>query len=82
MAELKAQAGKDIWLFGGAELFRTMMDARLVDAVELAVQPVLLGGGVRVIPQGRRWPLRLESCEPYANGMVVMKYAVAGTRPS
>lgn len=82
VAELKAEAGKDIWLFGGAMLFRSMMDAELVDAVDLAVQPILLGGGVRVIPEGQRWPLRLESCEPYANGMVMMKYGVGGTRSS
>lgn len=76
VAELKAQPGKDIWLFGGAELFRSMIDADLVDAVELAVQPVLLGAGVRVIPKGRSWPLRLTSSEPYPNGMLLLKYAV------
>ena len=76
VAELKSQPGKDIWLFGGAVLFRSLMDAGLVDAVEIAVQPMLLGGGVRVIPDGRRWPLRLESCEQYANGMLMLKYSV------
>jgi dihydrofolate reductase len=36
----------DIWLFGGGALFRTLLDAGLVDVVELAVMPVLLGGGI------------------------------------
>lgn len=76
VTELKEESGKDIWLFGGSKLFRSMMDAGLVDVAELAVQPILLGGGLRVIPDGRRWPLRLESCEPYPNGMLLLKYSV------
>ena len=43
---LKAKPGKDIWLFGGGELFRFLLDAGLVDTVEPAVVPVPLGGGV------------------------------------
>ncbi len=47
---LKARAGKDIWLFGGGELFRTLLDAGLVDRVEPAVVPVLLGEGIPMLP--------------------------------
>src|SRR5918998_5955935 len=47
---LKAKPGKDIWLFGGGELFRTLLEAGLVDTVEVAVIPVLLGGGVPLLP--------------------------------
>jgi dihydrofolate reductase len=39
---LKAESGKDIWLFGGGVLFRNLLDTGLVDSVELAVSPVLL----------------------------------------
>jgi dihydrofolate reductase len=47
---LKATAGKDIWLFGGGELFRTLLAAGLVDTVEPAVVPVLLGAGIPMLP--------------------------------
>jgi len=47
---LKAQPGKDIWLFGGGELFRSLLDAKLVDVIEVAVIPVLLGGGTPLLP--------------------------------
>jgi dihydrofolate reductase len=47
---LKARPGKDIWLFGGGELFRLLLEAGLVDTVEPAVVPVLLGGGVPMLP--------------------------------
>ena len=35
--ELRAQPGKDIWLFGGGELFRSLLDPGYVDTVELAI---------------------------------------------
>jgi len=52
--ELKSKPGKDIWLFGGGELFRCLVDAGLVDTVEVAIMPVLLGGGIPVLPPGGR----------------------------
>jgi dihydrofolate reductase len=73
---LKAESGKDIWLFGGGVLFRSLLDAGLVDSVELAVSPVLLGSGVRLLPEGRRWRLRLTDCKTMPNsGIVMLKYA-------
>lgn len=76
VAALKAKAGKDIWLGGGAMLFRALVDANLVDTVELAVMPIVLGSGVKVIPEGRRIPLRLEKTESFPNGMLWLKYSV------
>jgi dihydrofolate reductase len=82
VAALKAESGKDIWLFGGGVLFRSLLDAGLVDSVELAVSPVLLGGGVRLLPEGRRWPLRLADCKTMpSSGIVMLKYA-AGPEPA
>ena len=49
---LKAKPGRDIWLFGGGGLFRSLLDAGLVDTVELAVMPVLLGSGIPLLPPG------------------------------
>jgi dihydrofolate reductase len=81
VAALKAESGKDIWLFGGGVLFRSMLDAGLVDSIELAVSPVLLGGGVPLLPEGRHWPLRLVDCKTMPNsGIVMLKYA-AGPEP-
>ena len=47
-----------------------------MDSVELAVSPVLLGGGVRLLPEGRRCPLRLTDCKTMPkSGIVMLKYA-------
>lgn len=74
---LKAGSGKDIWLTGGGVLFRFLLDAGLVDGVDMTVVPVLLGGGVPLLPQGRRSKLRLAECEAHKSGIVLLKYEVA-----
>ena len=43
---MKQRSGKDIWLFGGGELFASLLGLGLVDTVEVAIIPVILGGGV------------------------------------
>ena len=48
--ELKAQPGKDIWLFGGGELFRSLLEEGVVDGVDTAIMPVVLGGGIPFLP--------------------------------
>ena len=50
VAELKATPGKDIWLFGGGVLFQSLLGAGLVDGIDVAVIPVLLGEGIPLLP--------------------------------
>jgi dihydrofolate reductase len=79
VSALKAKPGRDIWLFGGGGLFRSLLDARLVDTVELAVIPVLLGSGVPLLPPGRRTKLVLADHKRLpASGIVVLSYSVPG----
>ena len=47
---LRDQPGKDIALYGGGELFRSLLAAGLVDRVEVSLIPVLLGGGIPLLP--------------------------------
>ncbi len=78
VARLRADAGKDIWLFGGGSLFRSLLDLGLVDAIEVAVIPVLLGGGIPLLPPpAPRTTLRLVSSKMYkATGTLGLEYAV------
>jgi dihydrofolate reductase len=74
---LKREAGKDIWLFGGGELFRTLFDAGVVDGIDVAVIPVMLGGGIPFIAPGKpSKPLRLTDTKAYPSGIVGLTYAV------
>jgi dihydrofolate reductase len=79
-AALRAESGKDIWLFGGGLLFRSLLDAGLVDAVEVAVVPVLLGAGVPLLPPpAKRAKLALTGHKVYKTGIVSLEYAVKST---
>lgn len=79
VAALKAKAGRDIWLFGGGGLFRSLLDAGLVDTVEVAVVPVLLGAGIPLLPPGAATKLKLADQKVLpASGIVVLSYAVPG----
>ena len=71
--------GKDIWLFGGGEMFRTLLDAGVVDSVEPAVVPVLLGEGIPMLPAPElRTKLTLSSHRVYSkSGIVLLEYTVA-----
>jgi dihydrofolate reductase len=75
---LKEQAGKDIWLFGGGELFRSLLELGLVDRVSVAIVPVLLGGGLPLLPDSAsRTQLRLEEERVYPKtGTVSLEYSV------
>lgn len=76
--ELKAQPGKDIWLFGGGELFRSLLDAGVVDCVGAAIVPVVIGGGVPFLPApAKHTRLELIKHKLYPkSGIMSVEYAV------
>jgi len=81
VAGLKAQPGRDIWLFGGGALLRSLLDAGLVDTVEVAVMPVLLGRGIPILAEGASAKLALVDRKILpASGIVMLSYRVAGRR--
>ena len=77
VAALRAASGKDIWLFGGGLLFRSLAEAGLVDTVEVTVIPVLLGEGIPLLPPpAKRVSLELTGDKVYKTGIVSLEYAV------
>ena len=79
VAGLKKQQGKDIWLFGGGSLFGSLLELGLVDAVEVAIIPVLLGDGIPLLPDpAMSSKLKLKSHRIYEKtGTVSLEYAPA-----
>jgi len=76
VAALRAKPGKDIWLFGGGLLFRSFLDLGLVDTVEVAVIPVLLGGGIPLLPApAKKAKLKLTGHKVYGSGIVLLEYS-------
>jgi dihydrofolate reductase len=76
VTDLKAEPGKDIWLFGGGELFRSLLDAGLVDGVDVGIIPVLLGGGIPLLPSpAARARLKLTKQRVYEkSGILGLEY--------
>jgi dihydrofolate reductase len=80
VADLKRKTGRDIWLFGGGELFRYLLDAGLVDTVEVAVMPILIGHGIPLLPAGAHASLVLSDLKRLPSGIVVLAYSVTGSK--
>jgi dihydrofolate reductase len=74
---LRSQSGGDIWLYGGGELFSQVLAWNLVDTVEPAIIPILLGGGVPFLPSPAvRRRLALVRHRVYPSGMILLEYEV------
>jgi dihydrofolate reductase len=78
LKRLQESPGKDIGLFGGGVLFSSLLDLGLVDTVEVAIVPVLLGAGVPLLPErAQRSKLRLANSRVYkTTGTVLLEYEV------
>ena len=77
VAELRAQPGRDIWLFGGGDLFASLLAASVVDQVEVALMPVLLGQGIPLLGAGApRARLALVHSDSSKVGIVNLVYNV------
>jgi dihydrofolate reductase len=70
--------GRAIWLWGGGELFRELADAGLVDGLDIAIVPVLLGGGKPMLaPPASRLALTLTEHRVYPKtGTLFLQYDV------
>jgi dihydrofolate reductase len=71
---LKAQSGKDIWLWGSLTLMRSLLDAGVVDEVRMLVCPASRGKGTRIFED--RQELKLLEATPFENGVILMRYEI------
>ena len=78
IAELRQAKGKEIWLFGGGDLFRSLLARGHVDLVEVGLVPILLGAGLPFLPaSASRATLRLVEHRLYStSGIMMLTYEV------
>ena len=76
--KLKTENGKPLWLWGGGELFTALAAADLVDGVDVAIVPVILGGGIPLMAApGAKLGLRLREHTVYPKtGTLLLEYDV------
>ena len=75
--DLRREAGRGIYLCGGAELASALFAEGLVDEVILKVNPVLFGEGIPLLAR-RIPPTRLDLLRStvYENGVLLLRYRV------
>jgi dihydrofolate reductase len=78
VAALKRQPGKDIVVAGSVTLAQALVREGLVDEYRLIVNPVLLGRGRRLFPDGTADTLRLTNTRTFRSGIVLLTYRSAG----
>lgn len=72
---LRNKAGKNIWLFGGAEITDLLMEKDLVDVLMLAVHPIILGDGIKLFGKyNSRKQFELAECIRYPSGLAQLIY--------
>ena len=80
--ELKRQAGRDILVFGSADLSAPLLRRGLFDEVRLGVNPIILGSGRPLFQASpERLRLRLLEAKPLATGCVILRYAPQPQEP-
>ena len=74
---IKQESGKNILLDGSSVLAHTLIENDLVDEFALHVYPLVLGGGKRLFPEGKRVNLTLVDSQALPTGVVFQRYRPA-----
>jgi dihydrofolate reductase len=75
--ELKQQGDRYLVIYGYGQLAQTLLERGLVDQLNFAINPVMVGGGTTLFRPGERTNLRLVSVTERRNGVVTLSYANA-----
>ena len=74
---LKAREGKNITISGSPTLVRSLLDAGLIDQLQLMIHPIVLGRGKRLFAEGDAHTLDLAESRTFDTGVVYAVYRPA-----
>jgi dihydrofolate reductase len=78
VARLKREPGKDLFIFGSANLTGSLTKHGLIDEYRIGLNPLVLGGGTPMFkPSDERMRLKLLEARPMQSGVVLLRYARA-----
>ena len=78
VAALKEEDGEDLHVIGSAEFVQTLIEHDLVDEFRVMIDPVVVGGGKRFLPDdGALRPLRLLDSQVTTTGAIIATYEPA-----
>lgn len=81
VGELRSIPGRELQVHGSARLAASLLDAGLVDTIRLAVAPVVIGQGRRLLDNCGDIGLRLVDHDATSAGLLVLEYDVTGRAP-
>src|SRR5574340_1124132 len=75
MKRIKQEPGKDLFIFGSANLSETFFRYGLIDEIRALISPLILGKGTPLFkPQNSNIPLHLSNSRTFGNGNVLLVY--------
>ncbi len=74
ITNLKAQDGKDILVYGSAQLVQMLIQHDLVDRYRLLVYPMVLGEGIKLFQDATKTTLKLIETQTFSSGVIGMIY--------
>ncbi len=75
LKKVKAQDGADIVLWGSSTLYPQLLEAKLIDRLQLLICPIVLGKGKRLFGSTRHpSALKLKECEITSTGVIIATY--------
>lgn len=75
--KLKSQSGKNIIMDGSSVLVQALIENDLADELSLHVYPLVLGGGKRMFPEGKRVNLKLIEFSALPTGVIYQRFQLA-----
>lgn len=73
---IKNDEGKDVFVDGGAEIVRQLIDLKLIDEMYISIIPILLGNGIRLFDQEKESKLKLIDSKHFVSGLVKLHYQI------
>jgi dihydrofolate reductase len=78
ISQMKKQSGKDLLLFGSRSFASCLLQASLIDEIQIRIHPVILGVGRPLFKEGNeRHMLRLVKARTFHSGVFWLRYDVA-----
>jgi dihydrofolate reductase len=75
VTELRERPGRDVNVMGSAQLVRSLLEADVVDEMNLMIEPIVLGGGKTIFPtDGEARPFELVSTATAKTGVQICRY--------
>lgn len=79
VAKLKAQAGKDLVIYGHGLLGQTLLKHHLLDELKLWIHPCFVGSGKLLFREGEKTNLKLIAQKTLGTGVIVATYQPVAT---